>query len=344
MHRRNLFRAAELGDIFSAFGLSEELPPELTLIRASRQAMATLFEIFLPYSLPNSMQAADAAFDLIDEMEDQLTVYRNSSEVSKLNACAASEFIPVAPNLFELLVRCQKLHRETQGCFDPATGAMTRSWGFFAREGKVPETADRIQAMHNSGFRHLILDAEKQSVKFRKPGLELNFGGIGKGYALDRASALLRQNWGVNSALLHGGSSSIVATGYPAGQPLGWPIAVKHPWNPERILGTLFLRDVALGTSAATFQYFEYNGSRLGHILDPRKGWPAEGVASVSVMAANAADADALSTALFVMGLEESIEFGRTHPEISALILPDSPHAELISINLPSQWATFRPG
>ncbi len=341
MQRRDLLSAAELGDIFSFFGLSDELPADLTLLRTGRRAMATLFEIFLPFTLGDATQIAGDAFDLIDEVEDQLTVYRDNSEVAFVNQRASTEAVPVSANLFRLLEDCRHLTRETQGCFDVATGAMTKAWGFFRRSGQVPAVTERIAAMNRTGFQHVVLNELDRSVKFRVPGLELNFGGIGKGYALDVAADYLLRS-GVLSALMHGGSSSIRALGCPAGQDRGWPIAVKHPWHPDRVLGTLWLKDGAMGTSAATFQFFEYNGKNLGHVLDPRKGWPAEGIASACVLARTAAEADALSTAMFVMGVEAAREYGRTHPEIAALILPDTPNADLIPINLPTKFASFR--
>jgi FAD:protein FMN transferase len=333
----------ELAKLLDWFGLSDELPPELALYRFTRRAMATQFEIFLPFSMPGAHTLASTAFDAIDAVEDLLTVYRDDSAVADVNARAGREAVNVDSELFELLQRCQALWKTTGGCFDVATGAMTKAWGFFRREGAVPGAAERIAAMNAGGMGRVILDERSQQVKFRRPGLELNFGAIGKGYALDQAVAVLRQA-GALSALVHGGSSSVRAVGCPAGQPRGWPISLKHPWEPTLPLGTIWLEDAALGTSAATFQYFEHQGEKLGHILDPRRGWPARGVAMATVIAADAATADALSTALFVMGVPAAREFGRTHPEISAVLLADDQDAVPVTINLPCDRARFVPG
>src|SRR5207248_7931031 len=157
-----------------------------------------------------------------------------------------------------------------------------------------------------------------RSVKYRVRGLELNFGAVGKGYALDRAGELLRSKWGVTSALLHGGGSSILAIGHPPGGPRGWPVNLTHPWEEGRSLGTVYLRDRGLGTSAATFQHFEYNGRKLGHLLDPRTGWPARGTAAASVTAPTAAEADALSTAAFVLGAAGAERLTRLNPALAA--------------------------
>jgi thiamine biosynthesis lipoprotein len=176
--------------------------------------------------------------------------------------------------------------------------------------------------MAASGMKHVVLDETNRTVRFLRKGLELNFGSIGKGYALDRAAELLAREWGIHSGLLQGGGSSIRAIGTPPDGLRGWSIGLKHPHHESRSLGTVHLTNNGLGTSAATFQYFEYKGKKYGHVLDPRTGYPAEGTASASVMAATAAEADAYSTAAFVMGESAFREFARHRPEIDCVVLP----------------------
>lgn len=298
-------------------------PTEYALLRCSRRAMATTFEIAIPFGRPDAIAAAEDALDLIDTLEDQMTVYRDHSEVSRLNAAAPGQAVTVEEQLFELFARCAAWTRETEGAFDIATGAIIKAWGFFKREGCVPLPRERAGAMARTGMRHVILDPAARSVKYRVPGLEFNLGAVGKGYALDRAAQLLREKWGIGSALLHGGGSSVYAIGAPPGEPRGWAVALKHPTDANRSLGTARLKDRGLGTSAATFQFFEYNGRKLGHLLDPRTGWPAEGTASVNVIAPTAAEADAMSTALFVLGASAAERLTRTRPRFGAVVLPD---------------------
>jgi thiamine biosynthesis lipoprotein len=299
-----------------------EAPPgEFTLIRVSRRAMATTFEIAIPAgSHPDAYAAAAAGLDLIDELEDQMTVYREHSEVSRLNAKAAEAPVVVEAQLFELFTRCATWTVETEGAFDIATGALIKAWGFFKREGCVPAPKDRAAAMACTGFKHVILNPDAQSVKYRRTGLEINLGAVGKGYALDRAAKLLRE-WGVASALLHAGGSSVYAIGHPPLDSRGWAIRLRHPSKPEESLGTVYLRNRGLGTSAATFQFFEYKGMKLGHLLDPRVGWPTSGVDSVSVMAPTAAEADAMSTAAFVLGATGTEKLMRLKPTLGAVVL-----------------------
>jgi len=302
----------------------EPAPPgEYHLVRVSRRAMATTFEVAIPHgSHPNAIAAAEDALDLIDRLEDQMTVFRDQSEVSRINEHAAKGPAIVEEHLFELLSRCAGWTRETEGAFDIATGALTKAWGFYRREGRVPSPRQRSDAMASTGMRHVILNQHHRTIKFRVPGLELNLGAVGKGYALDRAAELLRTKWGIRSALLHGGSSSVYAIGHPPGDDRGWGIRLRHP-NCDDSLGTVWLRNEAVGTSAATFQFFEYNGRKLGHVLDPRTGWPTEGVASASMTAPTAAEADAMSTALFVLGEAGAERLTRTRPHLGAVILPE---------------------
>src|SRR5207245_854365 len=124
----------------------------------------------------------------------------------------------------------------------------------------------------------------------------------------------------------------------------GWPVGIRHPWNPKRRLAVTWLRDRALGTSAATFQHLEHEGRKLGHILDPRTGWPAEGIASASVLAPTAAEADALATAFFILGIEKAKTYCENHPNIGAVLLPAEESATPVSFGLAPGEAELLPG
>jgi FAD:protein FMN transferase len=325
MTLRRRFLSAPVMALAPAVDEPEVLPGEFALVRVARRAMATTFEIAIPCgSHPDPVAAASDALDLIDDLEDQMTVYRDHSEVSRLNATAANASVPVEEQLFNLFARCAVWTRETDGAFDIATGGLIKAWGFYQREGRVPTPRERADAMSQCGFRHVILNPESHAVKFRHAGLELNLGAVGKGYALDRATSLLCERWGVRSALLHGGGSSVYAIGHPPGETRGWPVRLRHPINPEKSLGTVWIRNRGLGTSAATFQFFEYKGQKLGHLLDPRTGWPATGTASASAIASTAAEADAVSTAAFVLGSSRTEKLVRLKQAVGAVILTDT--------------------
>ena len=316
------------GDLLEAEGASrfdaiQSSSPEIALVRSSRRAMATLFEVLLPYGAPEAAAAAQAALDVVDQVEEQLSVYRDTSEVSRINRLAAREAVSINADLFSLLQDAARITRATQGGFDITSGPLIKAWGFYARSGRLPSAQERVRAHDLVGMRHVVLNAHERTVRYSKEGVEINLGSIGKGYALDRAAAALNEQWGLQAALLHGGHSSVHALGAPLQDGRGWPVGIRHPWDPARRLAIIRLCDQGMATSAATFQHLEWEGRKLGHILDPRTGWPAEGMASVSVVAPTAAEADALATAFFVLGLEAARDFCASRSDVGAVILED---------------------
>jgi thiamine biosynthesis lipoprotein len=324
LHPRHLAHTA--GQVIAAtteLASPPDSPPEIPLLHFARRAMATTFEVLLPFGTPDALSAAQAALDEIDRLEAQLSVYQDTSEVSRLNRTAATGPVPVEEGLFGLLEMAARITRETDGAFDVTAGALIKAWGFFKGPKHIPPVEERRRVLERVGMKHVRLDPELRTVHFLRPGLEINLGSIGKGYALDRCGQMLRREHGIASGLLHGGHSSVLAIGYPPGDERGWEVGISHPWEPERRMAMVRLRDRALATSAATFRHLEYNGRKLGHHLDPRLGWPAEGMASVTVVAPTAAEADALSTAFVVLGVDGTKAYCATHEDVGALLLPD---------------------
>ncbi len=295
--------------------------PELSyLLEITRRAMACEFQVLLNAGqYPRAEEVALQALDLIEELEQQLTIYRESSELSLLNRRAPAGPVVVEGRLLALLEYACELHRGTRGAFDITAGPLSRLWGFTRRAGRMPTDAEIAETLARVGSQFLELDVERQTMRFRQPGMELNLGAIGKGYALDRCAELFDEA-AIRDYLIHGGQSSVLARGHRAGEQ-GWPIGLRHPLVPERRLGVMRLCDAALGTSGAANQFFYYQGKRYGHVLDPRTGRPAEQVLSATVIAPLAAAADALATAFYVMGLEESRAYCANHPELSALLV-----------------------
>ena len=339
MHRRQFLNPEHLvrgaGEVLGVLDClreaSPQSPQELSLLRFARRAMATSFEVFLPLGVRDAQHAADAALDEVDRLETQLTVYRDDSEVSRINRLAYTEDVEVEENLFELFALCNGLTAETEGAFDISTGAMIKTWGFFRRAGRVPDESERLKVLQRCGMRNIDLNVERKSIRFRTPGLELNLGSTGKGYALDRAAKILREHK-LEQTLLHGGGSSVLALGNEPGSKNGWRVGLANPLDSARDYAIVHLRDRALGTSGKRQQGFEHNGRRLGHILDPRRGWPAEGVLSVSVLAPTAALADGLATAFFVLGIEKTRAFCARYPKVAAIMVPEESRPRPIAI------------
>ena len=270
----------------------------------------------------DSMEHVFAALDLVESLEDQMTVYRAESEVQTINRQAAIAPVPVEHRLFRMFQLAQRLHQETDGAVDITSGPLSDAWGFSRRRGRVPEATEIAAALTRVGMNEVILDESQSTVAFRRPGLTVHFNCIGKGYALDRMAELLDESK-VGDYLLHGGKSSVLARGDQPGQPprSGWTIGLRHPLRPADRLAQFSLRDQSLSTSGSGTQFFRRRGRRYGHILDPRTGQPVEGVFSATVIAPTAAEADALSTAFYVLGPEKTAAYCADRPELAAVLV-----------------------
>jgi thiamine biosynthesis lipoprotein len=264
------------------------------------------------------MLASDA-LDMIHALEAQMTVYRPDSEMSHINRRAASEAVTVEESLFRLLGLARDISAETSGAFDPTSGPLIALWRKCRADGRIPTAAEIAETLTVVGMHRVHFAADQNALWFDRPGLDLNLGAIGKGHAVDRAAAFLLEA-GLDAWLFHGGFSSVLVHGPHDGRE-GWPVGLRNPLLPHERLGTILLHDQALATSGSNVQYFRHEGQRYGHILDPRTGWPPSHLLSVSVVAPTAAAADALSTAFFVAGVENSLRYCDNHPEIGAIFV-----------------------
>jgi thiamine biosynthesis lipoprotein len=319
---------------------SKAMPAESPIVHVARKAMACDFELQFPDDpAKNLTELALESFNLLETLEERLSFFRPTSEIGRINLLAAERPVEVEPELFDLLLRAKRLSEETGGAWDITSTPLWQIWGFAKRKGKIPAKEEIDEALSRVGFRFVELDAERKTVHFTRPGVKLNLGSLGKGYALDCLAARLLEG-GMTNFLLHGGQSSILQKKGPAQSiprkdidytdasrekdlppPVFWPIGLPHPFQPNRRLGEIKLFDRALGTSNSRFQSFRHEGKLFGHILDPRTGFPAEGVLSTTVLAPTATMADALSTAFYVMGADKSLEFCDRHPEIAVILL-----------------------
>ncbi len=303
--------------------LNRVVPQEdLPLLSVSREAMACEFEVLLNRGQhEKATDVALEALDLVQELEAKLSVYRSQSDLSTVNRFAAQRPIPVSIETYRMLELGNAISVLTSGAFDMSAGRLSDIWGFSKRQGAMPTQTEIDDALTSVGHQHIELLQSAQQVSLRDTNTQLNPGGIGKGFALDRAAQRLRE-YRVENFLMHGGASSVVAGGSRAHHKTGggWLVAVKHPFQPQNVLGTVRLRDEALGTSGSGKQFFHFRGKRYSHIIDPRTGRPAEGLCSATVIAPSAAVADALATALFVMGRQSASEFLDRHQDIAAIL------------------------
>jgi thiamine biosynthesis lipoprotein len=304
-------------------------------VAVGRKAMACQFEVI--FNIHDNDQATPwgvEALDLIDAVEDRITVYRSDSELALLNARAADDWQSVSDELFSLLVLARDLNDRTLGAFDVTAGPLIRAWGFLQRQGRQPDPGALMAARRCSGMDLVEFDMTARRIRFRQPGVEINLGAIGKGWAIDRAIDRIAEG-GIVDVFIHGGHSSLRACGcrgfcHPDGAGEGWPVGLRHPLRPRDRLGSILIQNRALGTSGSGTQFFIDQGRKLGHILDPRTGHPATGVLSATVLAPTAAEADALATAAYVLGPTEIERIAPAGGPVAALlVLPGSRDGQL---------------
>ena len=263
----------------------------------------------------------EAAFDEIDRVDDLLSNYKSTSEISRINREAAQHAVITDAETFAFLQAAMAYSRNTGGAFDITVGRLLHTWGFFQHQGAVPSAAAQHADASGVGWQHVHLDPATRSVQFLHSNqLELDPGGIGKGYAVDRVVALLH-DLHITRALISAGSSSLYMIGAPPGED-GWPVQIPDPTHPGVTLQTLHLHDVSLSTSACSEKHFVQNGHDYCHIFDPRTLVPVEGMLQTTIISPLAIDSDALSTGLFVTTPEQSRTILDQHyPGIAALIL-----------------------
>jgi thiamine biosynthesis lipoprotein len=266
--------------------------------------------------IPATARAIEAALDRIQEAEALLSTWRDDTELARLNREAPRRAVPVSPELRQFLQRVLALAESTAGAFDPSVGALVDAWALRGA-GKVPSPEELQQARRAVGFQHVHLEADSL-VRFRSPGLWLDSGASGKGYALERAAQTL-QAQGVRAALLDFGGQ-ILAMGAPPGEP-GWTVAVADPQDRRGAALILLLRDVSVATSSQWERGRQVQGRWIGHILDPRTGQPIAWQGSTTVIAARALEADALATGLFVLGPVAGLEWAGEDPAVGVAFL-----------------------
>jgi thiamine biosynthesis lipoprotein len=231
-----------------------------------------------------------------------LSNYTPDSEWSRINRDAAAHPVRVSPELFTLLSDCIEYSRASEGTFDLTVGPLMRAWGFFGGgERHVPSPAKIREALDMVGYQHVQLDARAQTVYFDRPGIEIDPGGVGKGYAVDRIVELLRSR-GFRNALVAASGSSIFGLGNPPQEPNGWPIKIADPWEHRKNAAQVFLKDLSLSTSGTSEKSFRAGGHRYSHIMDPRRGVPAETAAQVTVIAPRAIDSEVWAKPYFIQG------------------------------------------
>lgn len=303
----------------------------MEMLKAACNAMATRFELVLHGENPVALRAAaDEAIHEIERLHAQLNLYSPSSEVSYINARAATQPVQVEPRLFALLLTARRIWEETGGAFDITVAPLIRCWGFMRGSGALPTEEALAEARELVGMQHVDLDERRFTVRYSRPGMMIDLGSIGKGYALEIAAETLVEA-GVQNALIHGGTSTVCGIGAPPGEG-GWKVAIEaHPAvleggngtgekETQRPAAVVTLNGEALSVSAVHGKCFEADGKVYGHVIDPRTGIPAQGALLAAVGLKSATETDAFSTALLLGGVAEHDRIAGLRPEMRSLV------------------------
>ncbi len=290
-------------------------------VNKSLFAMGTFFEITTTGH--DSKQAIADAFKEIKRIES-LTSNLNQTSLASLNRSAGKKPVKVPREIIIILKKITELYPDLSGSFDPTIGPLVDLWGFNPKgRPNLPESNKIKGLLYLIGFDRVIFDEEKGTVFLPTKGMKLDFGGVAKGYAIDRAYLALQKS-GISSALINGGSSSIRVIGKRANLS-PWRLGIGHPRQTGNLLGTLGLPgDRALGTSADNQNYLFHNGKRYSHLINPKTGYPAQDKILVTVTAPTALEADLLSTAFFVLPIAAIKKFISANPEYGVIIYDSS--------------------
>lgn len=245
-------------------------------------------------------RTVEAAFDEVDRIDRLMSHYKADSPLSRINREAARHPVAAEVELLDFIADALRYTRESQGAFDITVGPLMKAWGFFRGEGRIPSDAELTAARRHVGLGHVVLNREEKTIRFDEDGVELDLGGIAKGYAVDRAVRLLRER-GVTAALVSAGGSTIYGLGAPPGHD-AWEVSLQDPIDSRKAARVVRLKDRALSVAGSSEKSFESGGVRYSHIMDPRTGKPVQGVLSVAVITDTGTAGDALDDAFFVLG------------------------------------------
>ncbi|MFQ5825288.1 MAG: FAD:protein FMN transferase [bacterium] len=301
--------------------------------RFSHKAMATIYEILIVHADANyAQQAACEAFYELDRLEQELSQFIENSDISRINNLQAKQSVRIGLAAFECLQHSAQMYEETDGAFDITIGPLLKCWLNEDKTMRIPSKEELELALQHTGMNLLQLDGNEHTVKVHASPVHVDLGGIGKGYSVDQLVELLR-DWEFDTALIHGGTSSVFALGAPPGTK-GWPLTLSSPRDYKQTLARLYLRDQALSSS----------GLQKGqHIIDPRTARPVKGNLASWACASNAATADALSTAFMIMTPDEVQDYCLRNEDVQAMIIVqdeknNSGHENVLSFG---SWMRF---
>lgn len=277
------------------------------VVTKTRILMGTIVEIKVPLADFNSdpsgiTHAIDKAFDEMARIDRVFSIYKDDSELSRLNARAGRIAVPVSDELFALIEKAVRYNSKTKGVFDITIKPLRDLWENAHNTGRMPDEAAIAAASSKVGSQMVKLDRAAKTIGFAKEGMSLDLGGIAKGYAVDRAVKVLKAN-GISNAIVHAGGDMYCLGSRPDAAP--WNIAIQHPRDKSSVVYELAVRDKGVDTSGDYERFFVIDGRRYSHIIDPRSGMPiGDDVVSATVIADDSTTGDIFSTAVCILGQE----------------------------------------
>lgn len=288
-----------------------------TGVSQSSYIMGTFFEIKV--NGKNTSEHVKAALAKVREISGLINYYDDRSELSSINNMAGISAVAVSHDTFEIIDKALRFSRQSGGTFDLTIGPLVDIWSYsFKNHNEIPSGNELVYAQHLVNYGNVVVNSQNETVKLLYPGMKIDLGGVGKGYAISKARAILVDR-GVTSAIISAGSS-IAVIGDNKGK--SWRIGIKDPRHPDDMVGVVTLKaGQALSTSGDYEKYFEVAGKRYHHLLDPLTGEPADSCRSVTVISDDATMADMLSTAVFVMGPKRGLVFLSSFQNVYGVII-----------------------
>ncbi|WP_338790032.1 FAD:protein FMN transferase [Bernardetia sp. MNP-M8] len=264
----------------------------------------------------------DVAIDEIKRIERLLTTFAEDSITNQINNNAGIKPIQIPDEVFQLIARCQRISDLTQGAFDISYGGFDkRFWNFDLSMKELPSVENAKQAVRLINYQNIILDKENQSVFLKNKGMRIGFGGIGKGYAAEKAKQILKAN-GVESGFVNA-AGDLTTWGFQEnGKP--WTIGIADPNQGKKLFSSLNITNTSVATSGNYEKFVMIKGKRYSHTIDPKTGFPVSGIKSVTIITANAELADALATPITVMGIKTGLHLINQMKGVGCLIIDDN--------------------
>jgi thiamine biosynthesis lipoprotein len=322
LSRRTLLRRGSMGILATIGGLLPQQPASaeaLTEFRQARYIMGTIVEIVVAAAHKHTAeQAMEHGFEALRQVEQRMSIYQATSALSRINRLAADAWVPLEADLRSVITAALDVAHQSEGALDVTVLPLMRLWGFVQQAGRVPTAAEISATLPLVDYRHVQLDAAHSAIRFTRKGVGLDLGGIAKGFAVDNAlQALLAQ--GVSRAIVNAGGDLFAMGTAPSETP--WLVDIQHPSIPERTLATMRVHNRSITTSGDYERFFEQDGKRYCHLIDPRSGYPVQDVASVTVLADTTMQADALSTAAVILGPDKGFALLEQLPNVDGVIV-----------------------